>query len=354
MIKYIYKFKLEKKMSIQIGDVILKHGVMLAPMAGFTDYSFRKICKEQGAEYTVSEMVSAKALCYEQRSKKAVLSDSKTAPLAAVSPEENPMAIQLFGSEPEFVAEAAAMIESREYRSCISKASPVAIDINMGCPMHKIVGNGEGSALMKDPTLAAKIVEATVKALKHTPVTVKIRAGWDSNSKNAAEMAKMLEAAGASLICVHARTREQMYNPGIDIDIISAVKKAVSIPVIGNGDICTASDAVNMMKITGCDGIMIGRGALGNPWIFREISAHLDGKEYEQPSIEERLDTCLYHVDLMVENKGEYTSSAEIKKHAALYIKGVRNAASVRDRIMKAQSTAQIKALINELKGARE
>ena len=338
-------------MGIKLGNVILKHGLMLAPMAGFTDYSFRKICKEQGAEYTVSEMVSAKALCYEQMSKKTTLSDSKTAPLAAVSPEENPMAVQLFGSEPEFVAEAAAMIESRSYRSCVSKASPVAIDINMGCPMHKIVGNGEGSALMKDPSLAAKIVEATVKALKSTPVTVKIRAGWDNDSKNAAQMAKMLEAAGASLICVHARTREQMYNPGIDIDIISAVKKAVSIPVIGNGDICTAADAVNMFEVTECDGIMIGRGALGNPWIFREISAHLDDEEYVQPSINEKIDTCLRHIDLMVENKGEYTSSAEIKKHAALYIKGVRSAASVRDRIMKTSSTDELKNIIGELRG---
>ena len=341
-------------MSIKIVNAILKHGLMLAPMAGFTDYSFRKICKEQGAEYTVSEMVSAKALCYEQMSKKAVLSDSKTAPLAAVSPEENPMAVQLFGSEPEIMAEAAAMIEARSYRSCVSKASPVAIDINMGCPMHKIVGNGEGSALMKDPALAAKIVEATVGALKSTPVTVKIRAGWDNESKNAAEMAKMLEAAGASLICVHARTREQMYNPGIDMDIIAAVKKAVNIPVIGNGDICTASDAVNMMDVTGCDGIMIGRGALGNPWIFREISAHLGGENFVQPSIEEKIDTCLRHIDLMVEDKGEYTSSAEIKKHAALYIKGVRSAAAVRDKIMKTHSTAEIRETLCDLKGASE
>ena len=180
-------------MSIKIGNITLENGLMLAPMAGFTDYSFRRICRERGAEYTVSEMVSAKALCYEQMSKKNPLSPSKTAPLAAVRNEENPMAIQLFGSEPEFVAEAAAMIESREYRFCVSEASPVAIDINMGCPMHKIVGNGEGSALMKNPSLAAKIVEATAKALKHTPVTVKIRAGWDDNSKNAPDVIARLE-----------------------------------------------------------------------------------------------------------------------------------------------------------------
>lgn len=337
-------------MSIKFGNVTLKHGLMLAPMAGFTDYSFRKICRDRGAEYTVSEMVSAKALCYEQISKKNTLSASKTAPLAVVRNEEHPMAIQLFGSEPEFVAEAAAMIESREYKTCISEASPVAIDINMGCPMHKIVGNGEGSALMKNPKLAASIVEATAKALKHTPVTVKIRAGWDSDSKNAPEMARMLEAAGASLICVHGRTREQMYNPGIDINIITAVKNAVNIPVIGNGDIYYAEDAKNMLEITGCDGLMIGRGSLGNPWLFSEISAFLSGEDYSQPTISEKLDTCVQHIDLIKANKGEYTAAAEIKKHAAFYIKGIRSAASVRDRIMKTTSTDEIKSIINELR----
>lgn len=337
-------------MSIKIGSAELKNGLFLAPMAGFTDYSFRKICRELGAEYTVSEMVSAKALCYEQLIKKSSPLVSKTAPLASVMEEELPMAIQLFGSEPEFVSKAAAMIESREYKSCVSEASPTAIDINMGCPMHKIVGNGEGSALMRDAKLAASIVEATVKALKSTPVTVKIRAGWDDSSKNAVEVAKRLEAAGASLICVHGRTREQMYNPGIDIDIITDVKNAVKIPVIGNGDIYCADDAVNMMKITGCDGVMIGRGSLGNPWIFKEISARLDGDDFTPPTIEEKLDTCLRHITLMRENKGEHTSAAEIKKHAALYIKGVRSAASVRDRIMKTRSTGEIEEILNELK----
>jgi nifR3 family TIM-barrel protein len=340
--------------NIKIGSTIIKHGLLLAPMAGFTDFSFRKICRERGAEYTVSEMVSAKALCYEQLSKKNSLSSSKTAPLAAVKIEENPMAIQLFGSEPEFVAEAAAMIESREYRSCVSEASPVAIDINMGCPMHKIVGNGEGSALMKNPPLAAKIVEATAKALKNTPVTVKIRAGWDDTSKNAVEMAKRLEAAGAALICVHGRTREQMYNPGIDIGIIADVKNAVSIPVIGNGDIYSAEDAINMIKITGCDGIMIGRGSLGNPWIFSEIAAKIDNLEYASPSLQDRLDTCLLHIKLIREDKGEYTGSAEIKKHAALYIKGVRSAASIRDAIMKTKSTSEIEEILHDIKNSYE
>ena len=337
-------------MSIKIGEVTLANGLFLAPMAGFTDYSFRKICRERGAEYTVSEMVSAKALCYEQMSKKNSLSASKTAPLAAVRQEEYPMAIQLFGSEPEFVAEAAKMIEARDYKYCVSESVPAAIDINMGCPMHKIVGNGEGSALMKNPELAAKIVNATVKALKSTPVTVKIRAGWDNDSKNAPEMAKMLEAAGATLICVHGRTREQMYNPGIDINIIKEVKKSVKIPVVGNGDVYSASDAAKMLEITECDGIMIGRGALGNPWLFSEIAAYMRDEEFRAPTLAERLDTCLEHINLIRNDKGEHTAAAEIKKHAALYIKGVRSAASVRDRIMKTNSTEEFEEIINELR----
>lgn len=334
-------------MSIKIGNTELKNGLFLAPMAGFTDYAFRRICREHGAEYTVSEMVSAKALCYEQIGKKI---EYKTAPLAAVKAEEMPMAIQLFGAEPQFVAEAARMIECGEYRGCISEVAPSAIDINMGCPMHKIVGNGEGSALMKNPKLAAEIVSATVKALKHTPVTVKIRAGWDDSSKNAPEMAKMLEDAGATLVCVHARTREQMYNPGVDISIIEKVKNAVSIPVIGNGDVNCFADAENMMARTGCDGIMIGRGALGNPWIFEEIASRKNGEIYTAPTLKEAIDTCLYHVELMRKSKGERVASAEIKKHAALYIKGVRGAASIRDSIMKTTSTSEIEEILLALK----
>ena len=336
-------------MSIKIGEVTLKNGIFLAPMAGFSDYSFRKICRKHGAEYTVSEMVSAKALCYEQIGKKI---EYRTAPLARVKADEAPMAIQLFGSEPHFVAEAAKMIETLDYKGCVSEVAPTAIDINMGCPMHKIVGNGEGSALMKNPKLAAEIVSATVKALHHTPVTVKIRAGWDDGTKNAPEMAKMLEAAGASLICVHARTREQMYNPGIDISIIESVKKAVNIPVVGNGDIYTANDALSIIERTGCDGIMIGRGAIGNPYIFEEIIAGLNKEEYQKPTLEKAIETCIRHINLIREDKGEHTASAEIKKHAAMYIKGVRSAASVRDRIMKTHSTYEIEEILHEIKNA--
>ena len=325
----------------------LPYGLFLAPMAGFTDYAFRRICREHGAEYTVSEMVSAKALCYEQIGKKI---EYKTAPLAAVKREELPMAIQLFGSEPHFVAEAAKMIESREYKGCVSEVAPVAIDINMGCPMHKIVGNGEGSALMKNPKLAAEIVSETVKALKNTPVTVKIRAGWDDNSKNAPEMARMLEDAGASFVCVHARTREQMYNPGVDTSIIEKVKNTVKIPVIGNGDVYSYEDARKMMNETGCDGIMIGRGAIGNPWIFSEISTKMNHEDYCSPTLAEVIDTCLYHIRLIREDKGERSASAEMKKHAAMYIKGVRGAASLRDSIMKTNSTAELEAILTNIK----
>ncbi len=335
---------------IKIGNSELEHGIMLAPMAGFTDYSFRTICREHGVEYTVSEMVSAKALCYEQIIKKDNPSLYKTAPLAAVESEELPMSIQLFGSEPEYVARAAQMIEDRSYKECVSDTAPTAIDINMGCPMHKIVGNGEGSALMKNPKLAYEIVSATVKALKYTPVTVKIRAGWDCGSKNADEVARAVEAAGASLVCVHARTKEQMYEPGIDLGIIEKVKSAVKIPVIGNGDIKCATDAIDMMNKTGCDGVMIGRGALGEPWIFEEIAAAMDGVKYIVPTADKRLDVCLKHIALMREKKGEHIGSAEIKKHAALYIKGVRGAASLRDSIMKAKSTYEIENIINSLK----
>ncbi len=338
-------------MSIKIGNTELINGILSAPMAGFTDYAFRRICREHGAEYTVSEMISAKALCYEQLGRKG---EYKTAALANVRADEMPMSIQIFGSEPVYMAEAARLIESREYRGCAADSPPAAIDINMGCPMHKIVGNVEGSALMKDPRLAADIVKETVKALKSIPVTVKIRAGWDARSKNAPEMAKMLEAAGASLICVHARTREQMYNPGIDISIIEKVKNAVKIPVVGNGDVYSADDAVNMMAQTGCDGVMIGRGALGNPWIFDEITARLNGQPFNRPSVAQMIDGCLYHIKLMRDDKGEHTASAEIKKHAALYIKGVRSAASVRDRIMKTHSTFEIEDILHELKNNNE
>ncbi len=336
-------------MSLKIGTTTLDHGLILAPMAGVTDRTFRTICKRFGAEYTVSEMVSAKALCYEQRAHRKESSASNTSSLAAVMKEESPMAVQIFGREPEFMAEAAKMIAEGSYKGCMSEVPPAAIDINMGCPVRKITGNGEGSALMKDPALAGKIVYAVSRAV-NIPVTVKIRAGWDSLSINAPEMAKILEANGASLICVHARTREQLYAPGIDLTVIEQVKKAVSISIVGNGDIYSADDAIRMIETTECDGIMIGRGAMGNPWIFEEIIAKMEGKKYIPPTLDERLTIAVQQLQKMISHKGERVGLAEAKKHMAWYINGVNGAASARAKIMQATDASDILRVFDELR----
>ncbi len=335
-------------MSVILGKQKLNNGLMLAPMAGVTDSVFRLICKKLGAEYTVSEMVCAKALCYAQRSKKISAEASASAALARISLKEMPMAVQIFGSEPEFMAEAAAMIVNRSYKGCAAECAPTAIDINMGCPVRKITSNGEGSALMKDTQLAARIVRAVADAVS-VPVTVKIRAGWDSSSINAPEFAKALEQAGASLICVHARTKEQLYTKGIDLSVIERTKRAVSIPVIGNGDIYTAADAVAMMDKTGCDGVMIGRGAEGNPWIFSEIAATMENRAFTPPTLEERLSLAAYQLDEMIALKGERTGLAEAKKHMAWYIGGVRGAAAARASIMTADTADRIKEIFATL-----
>lgn len=335
---------------LRIGNAELKHGIMLAPMAGATDYAFRTVCRSFGAEYLVSEMVCAKALCYEQKIKKSIAaSPSKTAPLAAIGENELPMAVQIFGSEPEFMAEAARMIAENNYRGTTSKFTPSAIDINMGCPVPKVVSNGEGSALLKNPVLAAEIVKAVVRAVD-IPVTVKIRIGWDKNSINAVEMAKCLEDAGASLICVHGRTREQQYAPYADWTQIALVKQAVSIPVIGNGDIFEPSDALRMIKETGCDGVMIGRGALGNPWIFENVINLFEDREERIISVNETVDTALSHLRLMIENKGERAGIAESRKHLGWYMKGIRGAAEIRNRINCAESLDELTEILLMLK----
>lgn len=329
-------------MSIRIGDITLRHGLILAPMAGAADASFRSVCRGLGAEYTVTEMISAKALCYEQRAHGNSPKTHKTAVLARITPPEAPCAVQIFGSEPEFMAQAAALLESGEYRGGNDgRCLPVAIDINMGCPVNKIVSNGEGSALMKDPALAGRIIKA-VKAATKLPVTVKFRAGWDEDRINAPEFAKMAEQNGADVICIHARTRAQMYAPGIDLDIIRQVKEAVTLPVIGNGDIFTAEDAVNMINATGCDGVAVARGALGNPWLFSEISCALEGTPYTPPTDAQRLELALLHAKDMIARKGERTGLAEARPHMARYTKGIHGSASARDRIMKAESLADI------------
>ncbi|MBQ9779646.1 MAG: tRNA dihydrouridine synthase DusB [Clostridia bacterium] len=330
---------------IKFGNITLPYGLALAPLAGVSDRAFRRVCRACGADFSVSEMVSAKALCYEQKSKKATR--SVTGLLASVHADETPMAVQIFGHEPEFMAEAARLITANDYIGCVSEVPPSAIDINMGCPVKKVTGNGEGSALLKDPALAGRIIEAVVKAT-HLPVTVKIRAGWDKDSINATEMARVAEASGAAMLCIHGRTREQMYEPGVNRQVIADVKAAVNIPVLGNGDIYTAADALSMIEETGCDGVMIARGAMGNPWIFSEVRAALAGKTYTYPSHTERFEIALAQVREMIEEKGERVGVAEAKKHLAWYCHGIEGAAATRSRIMQASGYAELEKIIRE------
>lgn len=335
---------------IRIGDATLKHGICLAPLAGVSDYAFRAIARRFGAEYTVSEMVSAKALCYEQACRRQLTPNRvRTASLAAVKKEELPMAVQLFGSEPQFLAEAARLLESGDYLGVCGDARPTAIDINMGCPMAKVVDNGEGSALLRDPDRAAAIVKAVANAVS-LPVTVKMRVGWDAQHINAVDFARRMEDAGASLICVHGRTRAQMYAPSADWDMIARVKDAVTIPVLGNGDIFSADDALRMLRETGVDGVMIARGAQGNPWIFAETIAALEGRQFTPPTPRERLNLAFEHAKMLVRYKGERVGIAEARKHLAWYTKGLRGSAAVRGRLMTVNTLEEIPPLLRELK----
>ena len=334
---------------VVFGNIALQNGLALAPLAGVSDRAFRRICRACGADLTVSEMVSAKALCYEQRAKGGK-ARSVTGQLASVMRDELPMAVQIFGSEPDFMAEAARLLEANEYAGRVGEVPPSAIDINMGCPVRKVTGNGEGSALLKSPALVGQIVRAVVSAVS-LPVTVKIRAGWDADSVNAPEIAKICQDAGASMICVHARTREQMYEPGVDRSVIAAVKAAVRIPVLGNGDIYCAADALSMMEETGCDGVMIARGAMGNPWIFSEIRAALEGRPYTPPPAAERFEIALKQVQEMISEKGEHVGVAEAKKHLAWYCHGMEGAAAARGRIMQAASFGELASILREMGG---
>lgn len=316
---------------LKIGNVLLENSYVLGPMAGVTDLPFRLLCKEQGAGLLCMEMVSAKGIFYNNKN---------TESLLQIHPEEVPVSLQFFGSDPKIVSEMAKRVEERPFS---------ILDINMGCPVPKVVRNGEGSALMKNPKLVYELVSATVKAIKK-PVTVKIRKGFDDEHINAVEIAKIIEEAGAAAVAVHGRTREQYYFGKADWEIIRQVKEAVSIPVIGNGDVTSGEKAIAMREQTGCDGVMIARGAQGNPWIFSELLEYeRTGRLPDRPDVEEIKQTMLRHARLQIEYKGDFTGIREMRKHVAWYTKGLHGAARLRDRINQVESYAELENLLTSL-----
>ena len=316
--------------TLKIGNVELENRYVLAPMAGVTDLPFRLLCKEQGAGLLCMEMISAKALQYNNKNTKALLE---------IDPRECPVSLQLFGSDPDIISEQAKRIEELPFQ---------ILDINMGCPVPKVVKNGEGSALMNQPELVYDIVYKTVRAIQK-PVTVKIRKGFNDESVNAVEIARIVEKAGGAAVAVHGRTREQYYSGKADWDIIRQVKEAVSIPVIGNGDVTNGEKAIAMMEETGCDGVMIGRGAQGNPWIFSELLEYeKTGQMPPRPSREIIRETMLRHTRLQIEFKGEYLGIREMRKHVAWYTKGLEGSAKLRDEINKVESYQELEALLKE------
>ena len=321
---------------LTIGNVSLANPVILAPMAGVSDLPFRLLCHEQGAGMVCSEMISAKAILYHNKN---------TEELMQIHPDEGPVSLQLFGSDPDIVSEMAKKIEERPFS---------VLDLNMGCPVPKVVNNGEGSALMKNPLLAGKIIEKTAKAIQK-PLTVKIRKGFDDAHVNAVEMAKIAQESGAAAVAVHGRTREQYYSGTADWDIITQVKQAVKIPVIGNGDVVDAASALRLFEQTGCDGYMIARGAEGNPWIFRQILHYFEtGEHLSRPDFSEVTEMLLRHAKMQIDCKGDYTGIREIRKHAAWYTAGYRNSSKLRGRINEVENYEQLEALFREVESYNE
>ena len=313
---------------MKIGNLELENNVFLAPMAGVTDLPFRILCKEMGCGLVYSEMVSAKGILYDNKN---------TTELLEIDPKERPVAVQLFGSDPEILGAMAKKIEPY----------PIdIIDVNMGCPAPKIVKNGEGSCLMKTPELVGRIVKSLVES-QSKPVTIKFRKGFDDDHINAVEIAKIAEANGASAVAVHGRTREQYYSGKADWDIIKQVKEAVNIPVIGNGDVFTPQDAKNLLEHTGCDAIMVGRGAQGNPWIFKRILHYLKtGELLPEPTAVERVEKALRHAEMLIDYKGEYIGVREMRKHMAWYMKGMPGAAELRGKLNYAENMAELESLL--------
>ncbi|MGL5651974.1 MAG: tRNA dihydrouridine synthase DusB [Paraclostridium sp.] len=309
---------------MKIGNVTLDNRVFLSPMAGVTDLPFRLICKEQDCGMLYTEMINAKALCYD---------DQNTKKMLKIEEEEHPVAVQIFGSDPAFMGGAAEILN--EYPNEI-------LDINMGCPAPKVIKNGDGSALMKNPKLAEEVLKSVVKNSKK-PVTLKIRKGWDDNNINAVEIAKIAEASGISALAIHGRTREQYYSGKADWDIIAKIKENINIPVIGNGDVFEVEDAINMINKTNCDAIMIGRGAQGNPWIFKRINHYMKtGEILPEPTGEEKINAALKHLKLAIDEHGEYVAVREMRKHIAWYLKGLRGSARLRDEINKIESYEEV------------
>ena len=315
---------------MKIGNVQLDNEVFLSPMAGVTDLPFRTICKEKGCGMLYTEMINAKALCYD---------DENTKKMLNLEDDGHPVAVQIFGSDPEYMGKAASIMN--QYTNDI-------LDIKMGCPAPKVIKNGDGSALMRNPKLAAEVLTAVVKN-SEKPVTLKIRKGWDDNSVNALEIAKIAEECGISALAIHGRTREQFYSGKADWDIIAEIKQSINIPVIGNGDVFDVQDAVNMLEKTKCDAIMIGRGSQGNPWIFNRINHYMKtGEVLPEPTLEEKISTAIKHMNLAVAEHGEYVAVREMRKHIGWYLKGLKNSAKYRDQINKITDYKEVISMLEE------